>query len=109
MDTEWLAFIKKTTPDEGEITTKDDLGNSLILEWTRSDILSPILASFKNSISDLASEELASVELHFLRKHPEAASQELFLKDCMPLLENGIELSKTKQINKKGSGVSSST
>ena len=90
MKNEWLAHIKKTTPEEGSLETKDERGKSIVIEWKRADILSPSLSHFKSSICDLASKEIAPAELQFLRAHPEAAPQELFLKACVPLLKNGV-------------------
>lgn len=90
MKNEWLAHIKKTTPEEGSLATKDERGKSIVIEWQRADILSPNLAHFKSSICDLASKEIAPAELQFLRAYPEAAPHELFLKACVPLLTNGV-------------------
>ncbi len=91
MNNEWLDGIKSTTPVEGRIETKDADGAPITLEWKKAGILSPDLAHFKKTISELASEELSRSELQFLRTYPEAVSQELFLKSCAPLLECGPE------------------
>jgi hypothetical protein len=86
---DWLAYAKTASASNGVFMT-DIKGRSFILEWKRSDILSPSLAAFKKDLSDLASEKLAASELAFLETNPEAASSELFLRACKPLLEKGI-------------------
>ena len=98
MNNEWLTYIKKATDICGQIETEDQYDNPIIIEWKRGDILSPDLAEFKKSICELASEELAPVELQFLRANPEAAAQELFLSSCTPLLANGLEQANWKSI-----------
>lgn len=91
MSNEWLTYIKEVTPEEGKIMTKDLRGKSISIDWKRTDILSEDLAHFKRSICELASEELGSIEWQFLRAYPESASQEIFLRSCVPLLKNGPE------------------
>lgn len=86
---DWLAYAKTASASDGVFTT-DVKGRSFILEWKKSDILSPSLAAFKKDLSDLASEKLSSSELAFLKANPEAASSELFLRACKPLLDKGI-------------------
>ena len=86
---DWLAYAKTASASDGVFTT-DVKGHSFILEWKKSDILSPGLAAFKKDLSDLASEKLSSSELAFLKANPEAASSELFLRACKPLLDKGI-------------------
>jgi ribosomal protein S18 acetylase RimI-like enzyme len=101
MINEWLAHIKKTTPEEGILATQDIQGNSILIDWKRADILSPHLSYFKKSTSELASEEIALAELEFLRAYPEAASQELFLKACEPLLKDGVGSANWAEIEEK--------
>lgn len=101
MKNEWLTHIKKTTPEGGTFETKDEQGKCIVIEWNRTDILSPRLAHFKSSICNLASEETAPAELQFLRSYPEAAPQELFLKACVPLLKNGVDTADWVEIEKK--------
>ena len=91
MNTTWLAHIQKTTSACGQIDTKDVFGKSLVIEWKSTDILSPDLAPFKATVSDLASEERGLIQGQFLRIHLDAASSELFLKPCAPLLEEGLK------------------
>lgn len=86
MDNEWLTHVKNLS-EIGHIRTKDNL----IIEWKKSDILSPDLAYFKKTICEFASQELAPVELQFLRAYPETVSHELFLRPCASLLENGAD------------------
>lgn len=77
---------------------KDKTGRVIVLEWQKTDILSPELASFKKEICGLASKTLAPIETAFLRTHPEAVSQELFLKPCASFFENPLKLPDWKTI-----------
>jgi len=88
---DWLAYAKTALASGGKAYAADENGRSFILEWKRSDILSPYLAAFKKDLSDLAAEKLSESELAFLKANPESASSELFLRACKPLLDNGAE------------------
>jgi len=88
---DWLAYAKTASALDGKAYAADENGRSFILEWKRSDILSPNLAAFKKNLSELAAEKLSESELAFLKANPEAAASELFLRACKPLLENGIQ------------------
>ncbi|CDR34229.1 hypothetical protein [Criblamydia sequanensis] len=82
----WLAKAN-TKEKNGKILIKD----LFILEWVKTDILSPEILSFKKDLAPLAAEKISESELKFLKKYPNAASSELFLMACKPLLENGLE------------------
>lgn len=88
---DWLAYAKTASASDGKAYPADKNGHSFILEWERSDILSLSLAAFKKDLSDLAAEKLSESELAFLKANPEAASSELFLRACKPLLDKGAE------------------
>jgi hypothetical protein len=88
---DWVAYAKTASASEGRYLAADEKGHSFILEWMRTDILSPRLAAFKKDLSDLAAEKLSESELAFLKANPEATSSELFLKACKPLLDKGTE------------------
>lgn len=88
---DWLAYAKTASALEGKAYAAGENGRSFILEWKRSDILSPNLAAFKKDLSDLAAEKLSESELAFLKANPESASSELFLRACKPLLDKGVE------------------
>ena len=92
MKNEWLAHIKKTTPEEGSFATKDEQGKSITIEWKRTDILSPHLAYFKKSISGLAAGG-CSGRIAIFTRAPRGGAQELFLNACVPLLKNEVETS----------------
>lgn len=89
----WLKHVKEgaSLSIQGRFETTQDLGNEVILEWALTDILSLQLALFKQSVSALACDIFAPIEAQFLRAHPGAVSQELFLKSCAPLFEKGAE------------------
>lgn len=88
---EWLAYAKTASPLDGRASAADEKGQAFVIEWKRVDILSPHLAAFKKDLSDLAAEKLSESELAFLKANSEAASSELFLRACKPLLDNGAE------------------
>lgn len=88
---EWLAYAKTDSPMDGRASPTDEKGQAFVIEWKRTDILSSHLAAFKKDLSDLAAETLSKSELAFLKVNPEAASNELFLRACKPLLDNGAE------------------
>lgn len=88
---DWLVYAKTASASDGKAYASDKNGRSFILEWKRSDILSPYLAAFKKDLSDLAAEKLSESELAFLKVNPETASSELFLRACKPLLGNGTK------------------
>lgn len=87
----WLEYVKTVSAKEGSASAADEKGEVFVIEWKRVDILSPNLALFKKDLSDLAAEKLSKSELAFLKAHPEAASSELFLRACKPLLDHGSE------------------
>lgn len=89
----WLA-ASKTTSKNGKVIVQD-LFN---IEWVKTDILSSEMNSFKKDLSPLAAEKISNSELNFLMENPNAALNELFLRACKPLLENGIENASTQAI-----------
>lgn len=82
---EWLSYSKTAN---ASTTLRAE---NLIFECIRTDILSADIASFKASLADFAAEKLSESELVFLKTYPEAASTELFLRACHPLLATGTE------------------
>lgn len=88
---DWLTYAKTVSDAEGRAVAATEKGRVIVIEWKKVDILSPNLAIFKKDLSDLAAEKISESELVFLKAYPEAASSELFLSTCKPLLENGIE------------------
>lgn len=101
MNDEWLTLIKKTTPSSGQFKAKDEKDTPIVVEWKRGDILSSDLAQFKKSVSTLASEELSSLELQFLRANPDAMSSDPFLSPCASLLENDVEFVNWQKVEEK--------
>jgi len=91
---DWLANVKENSDFEqsGKYSARDQFGTPVVLEWERVGITCPALAEFKKEICEIASKTLAPIEVEFLRKHPEAVHQELFLKSCKPLLETDKEV-----------------
>lgn len=87
----WLTEAKKADAFQTVFKTIDDQGRDIFLDWSHADIQSQKLSEFKQSICGMASEILAPAETEFLRTHPEALSQELFLKSCAPFFEKGLE------------------
>lgn len=75
----------------GFFTAQDKYGHAVIIEWHKTNILSPELAAFKKEVCDLASKVTATTETQFLQKHPEAVSSGGFLKSCEPLFAQGVQ------------------
>jgi hypothetical protein len=88
---EWIEYAKTASIIEKETSAIDNNGQAYVLQWKMNDILSHDLADFKKDLSDLAAEKLSRSELTFLKSNPEAASSELFLRACKPLIDKGIE------------------
>ncbi len=87
---DWLTYANTALPND-KISTVDSKDRALIIEWKKTTILSQDLAAFKKDLSDLAAEKISKIELTFLKANREAASSELFLRACKPLLDNGTE------------------
>ena len=66
---DWLAYAETASALEGKAYAAGENGRSFILEWKRSDILSPNLAAFKKDLSDLAAEKLSESELFLMGAH----------------------------------------
>lgn len=90
---DWLKHAKEAAAinPQGRFETAQEHGREVTLEWALTDILSLQLALFKQSISTLACDLFAPIEVQFLRAYPNAVSQELFLRSCAPLFEKGAE------------------
>lgn len=98
---DWLTWIKQKTCQTGKLVAQDDFGVPIIIEWKRTDILSPDLAEFKKCICEMASQNLAPLEIAFLRAHPDAVSQEMFLQPCAPLFEKGLDFVDWQAVEEK--------
>ena len=83
---EWLSCVKQSIPESFAIQDGD-----LRIEWKSSGILSEELASFKQSIADIAARHLAPIEVTFLKAYPDAVHHEMFLQPCSPLFAEGLE------------------
>jgi len=81
--------------------TKDSLGNSVVIESQKVDILSAELARFKQEICEMACAATVPMEVDFLHRHPQAVHSELFLKPCAPFFEKGIENVNWKGVEEK--------
>ena len=77
---DWLVYAKTASALDGKAYAADENGHSFILEWKRSDILSPNLAAFKKDLSELAAEKLSESELAFLKANPESTPVNYFLE-----------------------------
>jgi len=75
----------------GTFLAQDKHGAPVILQWMETDILSPNYAAGMKSIAEIASQAFATVELQFLRKHPEAVAQDEHLKQYEPFFQKGSE------------------
>lgn len=90
---EWLTYINETAANNrgGTFEAMDNTGTPVILEWKKTDIISPDIAVFKQNICEIACRDLADIEVQFLQTNPQAVSEELFLKPCAPFFDKGFE------------------
>jgi len=75
----------------GFFTAQDKTGKTVVLEWHKTNILSPELALFKKEMCDLAAQVTAHIEIQFLQVHPEAVTSGGFFRDCEPLFAQGLD------------------
>lgn len=89
---QWINIVKQQTKGKNfwRFNTQDISGKKIVFQWCMADILSPILATFKKEVADLAARVTALSEVEFLRQNPEAVHQEIFLKSCVPLFVHGF-------------------
>jgi len=73
------------------LMASEPIGENMILQWKKADILSKDLADFKIRISELACNTLVPKEVKFLQAYPQAVTHEMFLRPCAPLFEKGKE------------------
>ena len=98
----WIDIVKQQTNGRNfwQFTIQDVLGKEIIFQWRMADILSPILATFKKEVADLAARITAMSEVEFLRQNPEAVHKEMFLKACVPLFVHGFNNVDWMQVEK---------
>lgn len=70
--------------------THDEAGNAFYLECEKIQGQSPQLTQRVQQLSDILIQTYTQQELHFARLHPEAISQDYFLKPLAPLFQEGI-------------------
>ncbi|HBS48415.1 TPA: hypothetical protein DEO28_00130 [Candidatus Dependentiae bacterium] len=90
---EWLTFIKnsKKSKKTGKFLAKDKYGVPVVLEWTMTGIRSSDYPQLMKSVSELAVSSYVPVEMEFLKKYPNAVTeQDLYLKSFYPFFKNGI-------------------
>ncbi len=92
VESSWLTYAHelRATQSAGQFFASGG-EKPLILDWIMTDILSPDLKKAKENVADLAARVTAADEAAFLKAHPDAALQELFLKPCQELLAQGPE------------------
>ncbi len=99
----WVTALRSRAQlqQSGHFTALDGEHNPLVIEWNITDILSPDLAAFKKEVCEIAAHTHAASEVQFLQAHPEAVSQDPFLKSCEPLFETSIDSVEWKEVEER--------
>ena len=66
-------------------TTKDKLGDNILIEWHSLDPRSPAFANIFKEFSPILVQAYVPVEKDFATAYPQALSQDMFLKSLEPL------------------------
>lgn len=84
---DWIKYANEVIAEpRGEMAAKDHAGLPVKLEWEKVDAQSPRLNELIKEASGILASTYASMEVQFLRQHPEAAQTEMFLKPIESLL-----------------------
>lgn len=75
----------------GQLIGKDKLNNSVIVEWQKTNITSPIFAGVMAEVWDFAREAYLPVEMNFLKAFPDVVGKEPYFKAFEPLFKDGVE------------------
>jgi ribosomal protein S18 acetylase RimI-like enzyme len=96
----WIK-MENNQKSSGTFLAKDKLGTPVILEWIKTDIQSPDYVARMKNIAEIAAQAFTSVELQFLRKHPEAVMQDEYLQQYIPFFDKGLEIIDWRSVENK--------
>jgi len=74
----------------GAFKAQDKTGAPVILEWMKTDMISPEFVEAMKSVWDIACPTYTKVEVDFLRAHPEVVGKEAYYKSFEPLFKDGV-------------------
>lgn len=85
---DWIDQVHKAvTAPRGVMTAVDSTGRPIRLEWEKVDAQSPRLNEIIKEASVILANTYTTMEVQFVRQHPEAAATEMFLKPVESLLK----------------------
>jgi len=91
-NSDWIAHIKQSIHTEnGTFQAHDNLSNPIALKWELIDPTSLKLNQVITKSSEILVQMYTSMELQFVKKHPETVGSEMFLAPIAPMFENGVE------------------
>jgi len=90
---DWLNHVNKITSSKpsGTFQAKDKHDKPVILEWIKTDLISPEYATAMKSAWPIACPTYTQVEMQFLRAHPEVVGSDTFFKPFEPLFKAGVK------------------
>ncbi len=74
----------------GQLLAKDKQGDSITLEWHKTNIVSPDFAVAMKDAWAFARDAYTPVEMQFLKAFPEVVGKEPYFKSFEPLFQNGL-------------------
>lgn len=74
----------------GQFLAKDKLGTPVVVQWTKTTIMSPDFANAMKEMWPLARGAYTPVEMDFLKAFPEVVGTEPYFKPFEPLFQNGV-------------------
>lgn len=88
----WISYVQevRAARPAGQLIISHG-GKPVELDWFFADLFSDDLRKAKLEVASLAAQITAADEMTFLRAHPKAVSQEMYLRACAPLLEQGLD------------------
>ena len=87
----WFESVPKITAGAGVLHGSDRQGLPIVFEWKRTNLQSADFSEITKVISDVGVEAFCSVELQFLKEHPEAVFQDENFKSFEPLFVGGAQ------------------
>ena len=89
----WLSHVNELTKlkQTGSFQAKDKSGRPVVLDWLKTDMLSPDYAAALKSVWDVARPAYTKIEVDFLKKYPDVVGTEAYFKPFEKLFKNNIK------------------
>ncbi|MCK4265037.1 GNAT family N-acetyltransferase [Candidatus Babeliales bacterium] len=89
---EWINHIDEIIISNSvkSFLSKDKFGKEVILEWIKTDMLSPKYSSAMKSVWKIACQTYTTIEMDFLKAHPEVVGSDAHFKPFESLFKAGI-------------------